>query len=182
MDEYKTTFNYWLTHRILPNIYYANLNFFYTTVITSPDNLQKFMQEALQRAVEMADGNPDIEPSYPIDEFWVAMQGKTQDTAVIVVALPKCEKECDCVQIAFPIVFEKAKYYTCELSSNPLDGEKFFIIGAWEQTEEGGLKHINYGRQEITSSESFGLRLIEMIYGEEAVPADEEEPGTDGQH
>ena len=177
MSEYKTTFNYWLTHRILPNIYYANLDFIYTNVITSQDNLQKFMQEAMQKAIEMAEGNPDIEPPYHIDEFSLALQGSTADTAVIVIAFPKCEKDLDCVQIAFPLVFEKAKYYTCELSSNPLDGEKFFIIGAWEQAENG-LKHINYGRQEITDSESFGNILIEMIYAEDDYP----EPDTDSQY
>lgn len=164
MSKYRTTFNYWFSHRILPNIYYANLEFFYTTVITSPDIMQKFLEEAMQKAVDMANGNPEIQPPFTIDEFIVGISGKTPETAVLIVAIPNCEKDCDCIQIAFPLLNTKAKYYTCELSSNPLDSEQFFIIGAWEQAGDG-LKHINYGRAEITDSQSFGNLVIEMVYG-----------------
>ncbi|MDR0443781.1 MAG: hypothetical protein LBH44_10275 [Treponema sp.] len=162
--EYRTTFNYLLTHRVIPNVYYANLDFFYETIITSPKNMQVFMENAMKIAADMAEKHPEIEPPFLVEEFSMIMIGDNPDTSVIVVTIPNCEKDCDCLQIAFPLMYTQARYFTCELSSNPLTDEQFFIVGEWNPEGEG-LKHSNYGRLEITDEKSFGLKVREMVYG-----------------
>jgi hypothetical protein len=166
MPEYKTTFNYLLTHRVIPNLYYENFDYFYEKIIANPDTMQKFLESAMQIAAETAKENPQIEPPFIAEQFQVGIQGRENpDTAVIIINIPEYDKDLDSVQIAFPLNYEKPNYYTLELSTNPLTNERYYTLGSWTKAEKG-LKHNNHGEIEITSQASFGEKLIEMAGGE----------------
>ena len=71
--KYKTTFNYLLTHKVLPAMFFGNVDLFYESIIVYPQNVQDFLQEAHKRAAAIAKENPDIEPAYPIEKFDIGL-------------------------------------------------------------------------------------------------------------
>jgi len=166
MPEYKTTFNYLLTHKVIPHFFFTNLEFFYENIITNPDNMQLFMQNCMNAALDITGKNPDIEPGEPVESFSMRIFGEIAAESVISVLIPNCKRECDSIIVVFPCMREHARYFTCELSSNPLDGEKFFIMGEWEQ-EGDDYKHINYGRVDASTTDSFPNSVIGLLFGDE---------------
>jgi hypothetical protein len=163
-ELYKTTFNYLLTHRVIPHLFFKNLDFFYETVLTCPESMQSFMQNAVQTAIDIAKNNPDIEPGEPINDFPMKVFGDSIEEGVISVLIPNCNTDCDCAIIAFPCVRESARYFTCELSSNPLTDETFFITGEWTLNDEG-YNHSNYGKIDVSNTENFPMKIVEIVYG-----------------
>jgi len=163
-DKYKTTFNYLLTHKVMPRMFFSNLDFFYETIVTDPENMQVFMRNCMQVAIDMTEKHPDIEPAFQIEEFTMDLFGASVEKGVISIIIPNCERDCDCLVVAFPCMRGMARYFTCELSTNPLNGDIFYIIGEW--TEEGeGYSHSNYGYINVEKSENFPKKVIEAVYG-----------------
>jgi hypothetical protein len=160
MTEYKTTFNYLLTHKAIPTIFFATLELGYN-FLTDPEQLQKFLQMAAREAALVAQDNPDIEKPYQIEKFEMYITGDFETNGVIGIQIPNCDKVLDCFAIAIPTVREKAAYYTCELSENPLTNEPYFTLGEWTPDRT----HRNHGKIEITASASFIDQVQEKVYG-----------------
>ena len=169
MAEYKTTFNYLLSHKVMPDMIFRDLELFYNTILASPDNMQIFMKNCVKIASDIADQYPEIEPALikgfdTIEGFSMRPFGDNVERGVISILIPKCEEVCDCLAVAVPFIQEKARYFTCELSSNPVSGEYFYILGEW--TPEGdGYKHSNYGKFDASTIEGFPNKVIEVISG-----------------
>jgi TPR repeat protein len=165
-EQRKMTFNYLLTHRELPKLYFDSLKEFYETVITSPDNFERFVYFVLNRAKYFAMESPDKfgEPFPESDHLHIESVGDTAETSVIVVSIPNCKEICDCFQIAITYARDNPRYFACELSQNPTTGEGCVIVGEWIQKGEG-LSHLNHGLLDIDNKESFAGRVIQITYG-----------------
>jgi hypothetical protein len=164
---HKMTFNYLLTHRELPQSFFSSLKLFYESVITSSENFQRFFDFSLNRAKYFAMESPDkYGQPFPSDEnIKMGLVGETPETSIIVVNIPHCEEMCDCFQIAFTCSKDNPRYFCCELSENPMTGERFVIVGEWKQKgEHEGLTHLNYGRLNTEIKESFADRVIQIAY------------------
>jgi len=159
--KFKMTFNYLLTHREIPRLYFESLNDFYQKVLPDPEMMQRFLFFAYNRAVFFSNENPEIEPPFEVEKFDMYMYKETQERNVIVITLPKCDTPPESYQIAIPTARQRAGYYTCELSVNPMTNTPCFILGEW--TSEN--KHNNYGMIEMTSETSFAQSVVEIAYG-----------------
>ena len=166
-NQYKTTFNYLLTHKVIPHMYFSNLDFFYETVITNPKNMKIFVNNCIVTAIEMAENNPDIEPgtnpAWAAEDFNMELMGISVDKGIILVQIPKCGEICDCLFVAFPCMRVDARYFTCELSSNPLTGAAFYIAGEWVP-ERYNYSHSNFG-EVASNKKSFSDKVIKIVYG-----------------
>jgi len=158
--KYKMTFNYLLTHREIPRQYFADLNTFYDKVLPDPEMMQRFLTFAHGRCVYFANENPDIEPPFEAETFDMVLFGE-KERRVLVITLPKCDTPPESYQIAIPILRQKAAYYTCELSVDPLTDIPCFIFGEWNAEQ----KHSNYGKIEMKSENSFAEMAAEIAYG-----------------
>jgi hypothetical protein len=161
----KMTFNYLLTHKELPKLFFSSLDHFYETVMPSPEMFQRFFDFALNRAKYFAMESPDkfTEPFTDDDKFKIWLVGETDKTSVIVVGIPRCEEICDSFQVAFTCAKDNPRYFTCELSKNPMTEESCVIVGEWKQRGEG-FSHHNYGLLDTASKESFAGRVIKIAY------------------
>jgi|GEM_PF-2344550 len=171
MPDYKTTFNYLLTHKVIPHMYFENLDLFYDTVITSPQNMQIFMKNCVTAAADMAKDYSDIEPVSvyewdKIEEFSIAPFGDSIEKGVISAIIPNSKVPPDSVAVAFPFAREKAGYFTMEQSSDPMTGKTLYILGEWTPSVDN-YKHSNYGEVDISKSVNFPNRVIEIVYGKE---------------
>ena len=171
MGEYQTTFNYLLTHIEIPRMFFRILDQFYEYMITSPQGMQLFMQNITKCARERAQQYPHVQPPFPVDNFvmykYMRTAGGGEGNDIVIVDIPNCEMETDCSQIAFPCRREHARYFTCELSSDIMTGEKYYITGEW--TGEGeGMAHRNYGRIDTQKGETFADTVRKIVYGEDA--------------
>ena len=167
-NQYKTTFNYLLTHKVMPQMYFSNLDFFYETIITKPKNLKIFIHNCMLTAIEMAENNPDIEPgSNPVwaaaEDFNMELMGVSVDKGIILVQIPRYSNSCDCIFVAFPCMRDEARYFTCELSSNPLTNETLYITGEWTP-ERYNYSHSNFGEIDA-NKKSFSDKVIKIVYG-----------------
>ena len=162
---YKTTFNYLLTHKVIPYFFFTNLDLFYTNIIVNPDKLQLFMRNCMNAAIDIQKNNPDIEPAFQADNFRMKIYGDTLKRSIISVFIPNCKEPCDSTIIAFPCVQEHARYFTCELSVNPITGDKFKIMGEWTPSGDD-FKHSNYGRIDINKRDCFQFGVIKLVYGD----------------
>jgi hypothetical protein len=160
MTEYKTRFNYLLTHKAIPTIFFATLELGYN-FLEDPELLQKFLQMAAREAAHVAKDNPDIEPPYQIEKFEMYITGDFETNGVIGVKIPNCDKTLDCFAIAIPTALEKKRYFTCELSENPLTNEPYFTLGEWTPDQT----HHNHGKIELTASATFIDQVQELAYG-----------------
>jgi|GEM_PF-1692023 len=159
--EYKMTFNYLLTHREIPKLYFEDLNTFYKKVLPDPDMIQRFLTYAYGRSKFFAIENPEIEPPYDIENFDIYLYEEEKGRSVIVITLPVWDKAPDSYQIAIPTERRFAGYYTCELSVDPLLNEPCFIFGEWDKE----MKHQNYGKIKMTSDSSFAKMAVEIAFG-----------------
>ena len=164
-EQYKTTFNYLLTNKIMPRTFFSNLALFYEKIIINPKNIQLFMKNCVKTSIEIAKKNPDVEPGTNpdwalIEQFKMELMGELGKN-IILISIPCCNKNNDCLYIAIPCAQEAARYFTCELSSNPANGESFFIAGEWTQDN----RHLNFG-QTGSGRDSFAARVIKMVYGD----------------
>ena len=164
MAEYKTTFNYLLSHKVILNYFFNNLELFYETIITNPDNMQIFMRNCMKAAIDIASNNPDIEPGTPVEKFNMRLFGESVDKSIVSVIIPNCKLPPDSLAIAFPVTRKHARYFTLEKTENPLNGEQGFILGEWTQ-EADTYKHSNYGIVDTETSNGFPNRVIELVYG-----------------
>ena len=163
-EQYKTTFNYLLTHKVMPHKFYSNLTLFYESIITNPKNMQLFMKNCVKTAIEIAKKNPNIEPGInpdwtSIEQFIMKLTGEVEKS-VILISIPNCLKDSDCQYIAIPCVREMAGYYTNELSMNPANGESSFIAGEWTSD----YHHSNFGKTD-SGADSFAGKIIKIVYG-----------------
>ena len=171
MPEYQTTFNYLLTHIEIPRMFFRILDSFYEYMITSPQGMQIFMQNITKCARDRAQQYPHVQPPFPVGNYvmykYMRVSGGGEGNDIVIVDIPNCERETDCSQIAFPCRREHARYFTCELSSDIMTGEKFYITGEW--TSEGeGMTHHNYGRIDTQNDETFADTVRKIVYGEYA--------------
>ena len=167
-EQYKTTFNYLLTHKVMPQMFFSNLDFFYETIITNPKNLKIFIHNCILTAVEIAENNPEIEPGSnkawaSAEDFNMELMGISVTKGVILVQIPKYGAVCDCLSVAFPCMREEARYFTCELSSNPLTGETLYIAGEWAP-DRYNYSHSNFG-ETASDKKSFSEKVIKIVYG-----------------
>jgi len=159
--KYKMTFNYLLTHRELPRLYFETINDFYEKIAPSPEMMQRFIYFAYNRSKYFAMENPDIEPAFEIEKFDMYMYEDNFGKSVLVITMPKFDSPPESYQIAIPTDREKAAYYTCEFSVNPLTGEPCFIFGEWDAEQ----KHTNYGMIDMTGENNFAQMAVEIAYG-----------------
>jgi hypothetical protein len=171
MPEYETTFNYLLTHIEIPGMFFRILDQFYDYMVTSPQGMQLFMQNITECARERARQYPHVQPSFPINNFvmykYMRTAGDGEGNDIVIVDIPNCERETDCSQIAFPCRRKHARYFTCELSSDFMTGEKFYITGEWTPNGEG-MTHHNYGQIDTKKGETFADTVRKIVYGEDA--------------
>ena len=158
--KYKMTFNYLLTHREIPGQYFEILDDFYKKVLPDPEMMQRFLMFSYNRAKYITAENPDIEPAFEAEEFNVYLFGG-EGRQVLVITMPKCDVPPESYQIAIPVSRQKAGYFTCELSVDPMTNEPCFIFGEWKKDQ----KHSNYGKIEMTSETSFAEMAVEIAYG-----------------
>ena len=174
---YKTTFNYLLTHRVIPHFFFTNLDLFYKDIIVNPDKLQLFMQKCMDTTIDLQKDNPDIEPAFEAGNFRMKIYGDDIQRSIISVFIPNCRELLDCSIIAFPCAREYARYFTCELSVDIATNEKFKIMGEWAPNQDD-FTHYNYGMIDKNKKDSFHFGVINLIYGNkkpELKPADNKE-------
>ncbi|MCL2211729.1 MAG: hypothetical protein FWB95_07395 [Treponema sp.] len=158
--KYKMTFNYLLTHRELPRLYFEGLNEFYEKILPDPEMMQRFLFFAYNRCKYFAMENPSIEPAFPEEQFDMYLFGP-EGRRVLIITLPKCSVPPESLQIAIPADRQKAAYYACEMSVNPMTEESCFVFGEWNAEQ----KHSNYGEIEMTDEHSFARMALEIAYG-----------------
>ena len=170
--KYKMTFNYLLTHREIPGMYFEAINDFYEKILPDPQMMQRFLFFAYNRSKYLASENPDIEPAFGIEKFDISIYEETKGRSVLVITLPQFDFPPDTYQIAIPTARQKAGYFTCEQSVDPMTGEPCFIFGEWNAEK----KHNNYGKIEITNENSFAQMAVKIAYGKiiEEPPFDRE--------
>ncbi|MCL2243444.1 MAG: hypothetical protein FWC03_03130 [Treponema sp.] len=161
---YKTTFNCLLTSKIIPHKFYSNLSLFYEKIMTNPKNIQLFMQNCVKTAIEITKKNPEIEPGKnpdwaSIEQFKIEVSGD-HGKNITVISMPYCNKNGDCRFIAIPCIQEKAGYFTCELTTNPINGESIYITAEWTE----GFRRSNHGQTD-GEKESFAAKVKKIIYG-----------------
>jgi len=117
-------------------------------------------------AIDIQKDNPDIEPAFEADNFRKKIYGNDIQRSIISVFIPNCKKQLDSSIIAFPCVREHARYFTCELSMDPITNEKFKIMGEWAPCEKD-FSHYNYGMIDINKKDSFHFGVIKLVYGNE---------------
>jgi uncharacterized protein YwqG len=173
MDNYKTTFNYLLTHRVIPQMMFSGLDFFYANIMNSPDSIRQFLLHAHKEAAAFAEQQSEIEPAWPIEQFEIRLFGETIESGIVIASLPRYEKDCDCVEIAFPLARENARYFTSELSTNILDNDaRYLTLGEW--TPKGdNLSHHNYGAIDLEKGASFPGMIAALLEKSEKEEADE---------
>jgi hypothetical protein len=159
MTEYKTTFNYLLTHQAIPTLFFATLELGYN-FLENPELMQKFLHMAAGEAARVAHDNPGIEPPYPIEKFEMCLLGEMETNGVVGILIPNGDKVLDCIEIAIPTALEKPRYFTCELSKNPLTNERYFTLGEWTPDHT----HRNHGEIEMIGSMSFLEKVQEIVY------------------
>ena len=159
-DQYKMTFNYLLTHREIPMQYFGALDDFYEKILPDPQMMQKFLLFSYNRAKYFAMENPDIEPAFEIDEFKMFMYGKDNKN-ILIINMPQIKTPPESFQIAIPASREKAGYYTCELSYDPIKNEPCIVLGEWNAEK----KHTNHGIINVTNENSFAEVLYGIVYG-----------------
>jgi len=160
--KYKMTFNYLLTHREIPRLYFEALDDFYEKILPSPEMMQRFLFFAYNRSKYFAMENPDIEPAFEAQDFEMYMYG-SEEKKVLIVTFPKCDVPPESCQIAIPFTRQKAAYYACELSVNPITEESCFVFGEWNAEQ----KHSNYGVINMKDEYSFAQMAVEIAYGTE---------------
>ena len=158
--KYKITFNYLLTHREIPVQFFLDLNMFYQKVLPDPEMMQRFLLFSYNRAKYLAEENPDIEPPFEIENFEIYLYGD-EGRQVLIITLPKCDNPPESYQIAIPVTRQKAAYYTCEFSIDPLSNEPCFIFGEWNAEK----KHTNYGKIDMECETGFAKMAVEIAYG-----------------
>jgi len=168
-DQFKTSFNYLLTHKVILHMIFSNLDFFYDKVIINPKKFKLFLQNCIQTANDIAENNPEIESGANsvlanVNDFQMELMGTSVSKGIILVQIPVCKNTADCIFIALPCMREKARYFTCELSFNFSNNEPFYIAGEWAP-EDGSYKHLNYG-EIACDKKSFFDKIIKMVYGE----------------
>jgi hypothetical protein len=166
-EPFETTFNYLLSHKVIPKMYFDDLDYFHKEIIPETDVFLKFLDEAVEKAAKIAEENPQIEGAYPIDVFEFHCAG-LEDEDMFSVIIPNAEKMCDSVLIAFPFGRQYASYFTCELSLDFMTNETFFIMGEWQQKEDGAFIHINHGRLENANPENFMEQCKKIVFGKNA--------------
>ena len=159
-EKRKMTFNYLLTHREIPKLYFESLDSFYQTILPNPEMMQRFLFFAYNRAKYIAAENPDIEPPFEIEKFEMFMFGE-EEKRVLIITMPKINQPPESCQIAIPVSREKAGYYCCEFSFDPTLNEPCFILGEWNAE----MKHSNYGKVEMESDTSFAEAVADLVYG-----------------
>jgi len=169
---YKMTFNYLFSHRTLPMSIFHDLDMFYQSIITSPQNLQRYLQNVLLTATAWAQKySPDVEPGFTVERFKMGIFGQSYEYGVIAINIPNCAELNDCVDIAIPCRRDHAGYFTCELSENTNDGSMMFIVGEWKPDGNSeNLTHVNYGPLKTETKETFIARVIKIVYGVDYVP------------
>jgi hypothetical protein len=148
-NEEKRTFNGLLVHVVIKELIFSNLNYFSNNILTSPENMVKFLNYALNRAFEIAGNEPDIYES-PFDEeriqeIWMDLK---ENDNVLKVVIPSASKKLDCNQIAFVLSNSGARYFTEELYVDLDENEKeyYHFVCEWKLgDDEDYYKHINYG-------------------------------------
>jgi len=168
--QYETSFNYILTNRVMPQLMFSNPDFFYENIITSPDNMQIFLQKAVAHAAALAAERPDIEPAYPIDKFEMTLiEGKNQNQMVVVIGLPKYDKAADCAAIAIPTSRANAGYYTYEIAVDWQTGKytEFPFLGEWRPSGDS-FRHNNYGEINPCTIGDFAEMVMKHAYGNNA--------------
>jgi hypothetical protein len=162
MRKYKTTFNYLLTHRVIPQLIFSGLDPFYESILQYPKRLQQFMQIATSHAAKQTEDNPNMEPPYPIETFQIGIYGE-MERGIIWIQIPNCNQMCDCTAIAFPAMRENAGYFTCEISVNPIDNKTYFILGEWK-IENDSFQHLNWGEIDDGNWENFFEMVQKIAY------------------
>ena len=158
--KYKMTFNYLLTHRELPRLYFEGLNEFYEKILPDPEMMQRFLFFAYNRCKYFALENRDIEPAFAEEQFSMYLYG-IEGRQVLIINLPKCDVPPESYQIAIPMARQRAAYYACELSVNPITSEPCFIFGEWNAEQ----KHSNYGEIKNINDNGFAQMAVEIAYG-----------------
>jgi hypothetical protein len=162
MRKYKTTFNNLLTHCVIPQLIFSDLDTFYESILPYPENLQQFMQLAVKHAAKQSMDDPDIEPPYTIETFDIGLEGNIEH-GVIWIRIPNCKKMLDCTTIAFPSARENAGYFTCEYSIDPINNNPYYVIGEWK-IDNDSFEHLNWGRSVTKYGEDFVERVHEIAY------------------
>jgi hypothetical protein len=120
------------------------------------------MKAVAVKAAKQAENDPDIEPPFPIESFKMGFYGEV-DSGVIWLEIPNCKKMLDCDVIAFPMVREKAGYFTCEYSVDPFSNREYFILGEWK-IEEDNFIHQNWGETDTEDGKSFCEMVYDIVY------------------
>ncbi len=166
--KYETTFNYLLTHRVIPQLMFSDLKLFYEKILTSPDTMRQFMQKAVAHATALETGQLRYEPPYPIEDFKMGIYGKegsdeSSEDNIIVIAFARFWEACDCVAIAFPV--SRVGYYTCEVAVDPVNSDVSYMLGGWEPSGSS-FRHNNYGEMPMPlDPQVFIDRVIGIAYG-----------------
>jgi len=92
------------------------------------------------------------------------LTGASVSKGLILIQMPVCKNNADCIFIAFPCMREKARYFTCELSFDPLNNEPLYIAGEWVP-EDDSYKHLNFG-ETACDKKIFSDKIIKIVYGE----------------
>jgi hypothetical protein len=161
-NQNKMTFNYFITHRVIPQVIFADMDAFYEKIIQYAGNIQLFMNKTVQHATGLAADNPDIEPAYPI-EFEYEECGNNVRESVICVRFPKCAAIGDCTEIVFPRMHKKAGYYTAELSGNISESDVYFKLYGWKLVDDN-LHRIDYGEIEMLDRRNIAGKVINLVY------------------
>lgn len=156
------TFNYLLTHRVIPQLMYSHLDLFYESILVNPQVMQRFMQKSVAHATVLAEKYPDVE-TWTAPVFEMGLYGKSQERSVIAVEIPYYGEDCDCVSVAFPTLREKAAYFTGELGLNVADNTPCFFLGGWKPNGNG-FTHVNYGQMEPENMERFVNMVLDIVY------------------
>lgn len=141
------TFNYYLTHMVIPRLIFANKNFFYDRVLPNPENMQIFLEDCIKLANEYfkEDATKQFKEKHAFaTSFYRLKNGK----GIVFAEMPNATQELDCFCIAISNDKESPRYFTFEKAKESFNAEKVGqennVVGEWV-LENDKFKHINWG-------------------------------------
>jgi len=162
---YKTTFNYALTHIVMPRMFLHDLEFFYQTILPNPENMQIFMKNAINECGKIAKEHPEVEPPHEIKDFQMGMFGDNREQALLFInGFPKATQRCDTFEVAISFNKKQPRYFTTELGLST-DNKPYIVLGEWKMGQGDKLDHHNHGVVNPMQEGAIPKAIIEVMYG-----------------
>jgi hypothetical protein len=157
IKQRKKSFNYLLTHDIIPQLMFSDLNNFYENWMERSADMELFINIAISHATKIAGECSNIcESPFELEKLKALWIDTHTVGEVVIITIPNAKKQCDCIQIAFVAKGNDfPQYFTLELAEN----QKLLLCG-WTLKYDI-LCHVNYLM--VIKQKNFFKKIVEIL-------------------